>query len=255
LSKAFFSTAFHILSLGCMLFSCGSYRQNIMFRVSESTDLKKQIHSVEKNYLIQPNDLISLQVYTNDGERLIDPDFRLMHDIPASGNINAVKPVLQYLVDQDGIARLPMVGEIKLAGLTLRQAEGILQKEFAKFYKDPFISLQYQSKRVVVLGATGGQVIPLQHNNVTLVEVLALAQGVPNDGKAHNIRVMRGDQIMVADLSTFDGYVRDNIVMSPGDVVYVEPIRRPFAESIRDYSPLITILTSLTTLIVVVVGL
>jgi polysaccharide export outer membrane protein len=44
-------------------------------------------------------------------------------------------------------------------------------------------------------------------------------------------------------------------VMQHGDVIYVEPIRRPVSEGVRDYGPLLSIVTSLTTLIIVLIGL
>ena len=111
------------------------------------------------------------------------------------------------------------------------------------------------NKRVIVLGAPGGQVIPLVNENIHLVEVLALAKGVDNLAKAHNIRVLRGDQVLVADLSTIDGYLKSNVLIEHGDIVYVEPVRRPVSEAFRDYLPVLTALTSLTTLIVVIAGL
>ena len=43
--------------------------------------------------------------------------------------------------------------------------------------------------------------------------------------------------------------------MQPGDVVYIEPIRRPFSEALRDYAGILTVVTSLTTLIVVITAL
>jgi polysaccharide biosynthesis/export protein len=204
--------------------------------------------------VIRPNDLITVQVYTNEGERLIDPDLKLIRESTTQNAMNQ-KPNPSYLVNHDGVVKLPMVGELKLQGLTLRESEGLLQQEYSKFYQSPFVSLQYQNKRVIVLGSPGGQVIPLQNENTRLVEVLAMATGISNDGNAGNIRILRGDEVIVADLSSFDGYRKNNVVMEPGDIVYVEPIRRPVAESIRDYAPLVTILASLTTLIVVIIGL
>ena len=68
-------------------------------------------------------------------------------------------------------------------------------------------------------------------------------------------RVLRGDQVFVADLSTFEGYLKNNIAIEPGDIVYVEPIRRPVSEATRDYAPIISMITSLTTLILVIVSL
>ena len=222
-----------------------------MFQTN-TQNLTRQAEGAEKNYIIQPNDFLALQVYTNEGERLIDPDFLLRKEMmsQAGATTNSAEEI-KYLVTQDGLVKFPMIGAIKLDGLTLLQAEELLQKEYEKYYQKPFVVLRYQNKRVVVLGAPGGQVIPLANDNMTLVEVLALAKGVENTAKANNIRVIRGDQVMIADLTTFEGYKKNNIIMVPGDVVYVEPVRRPFLEGIRDYGPVITIFTSLTTLIIV----
>ena len=108
------------------------------------------------------------------------------------------RPEPTYLVDIKGVAKFPMVGEIKIDGLTIRLAEELLQKAYESYYKDSFVILKYVNKRVIVLGAPGGQVIPLANENIHLVEVLALAKGVDNLAKAHNVRVLRGDQVLVA---------------------------------------------------------
>src|SRR5690606_141088 len=97
-----------------------------------------------------------------------------------------------------------------------------------------------------------GKVIPLTNENTTLVEVIALAGGIDNTGRAHNIRVLRGDSVMMVDLSTIDGYRKGNHIMEPGDIVYVEPLRKPVIEAARDYGPIIGLITSLATLIVVI---
>jgi polysaccharide export outer membrane protein len=226
-----------------------------MFRVPEGTALKQQIQAAEKNYVIQNNDYITLLVYTNEGERIIDPDYRLMKDMPATNSGGSLRPVINYLINTDGDAKLPMIGPIKLVGLTLREAEQMLQEEYSKFYQKPYVVLEFHNKRVVVLGAPGGQVIPLLNQNIRLVEVLALAKGIENNAKASNIRVLRGEQVFVADFSTFDSYTKSNMIIEPGDVVYIEPIRRPVVESVRDYGPVLAVLTSVTTLVIVLIGL
>lgn len=223
-----------------------------MFQLPEGSQLKQQIDTAEKNYVIQKYDYLELEMFTNKGETIIDPQSTLPS---GQGSGNAVAPKPAYLVDANGLSKFPMIGEVKLEGLTVRQAEEVLQSAYSKYYEDAYAVLRYTNKRVVVLGATGGQVIPLVNENVRLVEVLALAQGLNNDAKAHNIRVLRGDQAFVADLSTFDGYIKNNIPIQSGDIVYVEPVRRPFTESLRDYGPILTIATTLTTLVVVIFGI
>lgn len=225
-----------------------------MFKVPDGYAVKQQAEAVEKNYVIQINDYLELDVYTNKGERIIDPDFALSKEL---GNVNrnsiTVNPT--YLVDIKGTTKFPMIGEIRLEGLTVRQAEALLQKAYSEFYKDSFVILKYVNKRVIILGAQGGQVIPLVNENLHLVEVLALAKGLDNNAKAQNIRVLRGDDVFVADLSTIDGYLKNNIAIEPGDIVYVEPIRKPVVEATRDYAIVISMITSLTTLILVITSL
>jgi polysaccharide export outer membrane protein len=224
-----------------------------MFKVPEGYEVKQLVDLAERNYVIQKNDYLQLEVYTNKGERIIDPDFELTKDL---NNQNlAAKTEPNYLVDISGVAKFPMIGEIKIEGLTIRLGEELLQKAYEVYYKDSFVVLKYVNKRVVVLGAPGGQVIPLVNENVHLVEVLALAKGVDNLAMAQNIRVLRGDQVHIADLSSIDGYLKNNILIEHGDIVYIEPIRRPVSEAFRDYLPVLTALTSLTTLIVVIAGL
>lgn len=225
--------------------SCGSYRQNILFQVSPEAVERQRMES-ETNYTIQPNDLLSLEVYTNKGERIVDPNRESFTDV------NTNPQPFQYLVDVNGMVKFPLIEEVKVSGLTIRQAENILQEAYEKFYEEAYVVVRFNNKRVVVLGAPGGQVVPLNNENMRLTEVLALARGIPTDARANNIRVIRGSEVLVADLSTFEGYQASNYVMQPGDIVYVEPVRRPFIEALRDYSPVISIVTSLATLIFII---
>jgi len=236
-----------------LLVGCGSYKQNIMLKAPDdfkSEKVTKEILDAERNYVIQKNDLLHLEVYTNKGERIIDPNPSL-----SQSNQNSTieeKPVLRYLVDLRGIAKFPVIGEVKVEGMTLRQAEAVLQAEFDHYFKDSYVVLTFQNKRVVVLGAVGGVVVPLENHNVTLAEILATAKGLPNDSKAHNIRVVRSGQVFVIDFSTVQGFLAGNMIVEPGDIIYVEPVRKPFAEGVRDYAGLASLLVSTLSLIVVI---
>lgn len=236
----------------CLVFlvACGSYRQNIMFRPGQEqtpAPFNDEVVKAEKNYTIQPNDQLDLQVFSNKGERIIDPNFELRRQLGTNANAAEKKPV--YWVANDGTAKLPMVGTQKLQGLTIREAELHLQKEYDQYYKDCFVALTFLNKRVVVLGAPGGQVIPLANENTRVTEILALAKGINNDGKAGNLRLIRGDQFYVIDFGTIDGLQKGNMIVQPGDIIYVEPVRRAFIEGIRDVAPLISLVVSLGTLV------
>lgn len=237
-----------LLLTAAILASCGSYRQNILFQVDPAT-IQQQQQDAEAGYTIQTNDLLTLQVYTNQGEKIVDPNRESFKD---GNTVSADVLPQQYLVDANGMVRFPLIEQVKLTGLTLHQGQELLEEAYDRFYEDAYVVLQFTNKRVIVLGAPGGQVILLDNENMRLAEVLALAKGVAENGRGNNIRVIRNDEVMVADFSSFEGYKKSNFVMKPGDIVYVEPVRRPFTEALRDYSPIITIVTSLATLVFII---
>lgn len=236
--------------VGLVLSSCSAYKQNIMFKTADEQAFRQQLQQAETNYVIRKNDILSLEVFTNKGEKIVDPNLESFNQ--ASNLTAGERP--QYLVDVNGLVRFPMIDEIKLEGLTLRQAEQILQKAYAQFYQEPFVTLKFLNKRVTVLGTGDGQVIPLTNENTKLTEVLALSKAVTKEAKAHNIRVIREDKTFIADLSTLEGYLQNDIVVMPGDVIYVEPVRRPFSEGIREYGPVVSVITSIGTLIIVILN-
>ena|ERR1044071_3401759 len=238
-----------------VLTGCSSYKRNLMFRPPEDFVGKKttEAEATVKNYVIQVNDYLKLEVYSNKGERIIDPDGALFNDKNAAAqNTQRVEPT--YLVSVDGTAKFPMVGSIALAGMTIREAEQKLQAEYDNYYKQCYVHLAFNNKRVIVLGSPGGQVIPLVNENVSLIEVIALAKGIGVDGKAHNIRVIRGEDIYLVDLSTIDGVKSGNMIIQPGDIIYIEPTRRPFTEGARDLAPVFSLVLSLSTLIIVFIA-
>ncbi|MBX2895680.1 MAG: polysaccharide biosynthesis/export family protein [Cyclobacteriaceae bacterium] len=212
--------------------------------------VKHEMAVAELNYKIRRNDQLTLTLFSNDGEKLIDPNPELTSTNTTSEKTTSNGPI--YVVDIAGVVRLPMVGEINLENLTLRQAEEVLQKEYARFFKGPYVHLTCVNKRVVLLGAVGGQVVPLENDNMKLLEVLALAKGLTNDAKAGNIKIIRGEQIFEVDLSTIQGVKDGNLTVVSGDVVYVEPVRRPFTEGLRDNGAILSLLVSLATLVVVI---
>lgn len=239
-----------IFLLAC---GCSSYKQNLMFKPGDGFVGKQHDQAQEafKNYVIQVNDYLKIDVYSNKGERLIDPNGELMQGKDGALNNPAMRVQPTYLVTVDGTVRFPMIDPIAVSGMTIREAEAKLQTEYNKFYKECYVILTFSNKRVIVLGAPTGQVIPLMNENVSVVEVLALAKGIGNDGKSGNIRLIRGQDVYVLDLSTVEGLRKSNMIVVPGDIIYVEPIRRPFVEGTRDVAPLASILISLGTLVII----
>jgi polysaccharide export outer membrane protein len=257
--------------------SCASnryYNQRVLFRLTDekgnridTAKLRVAVNRTDRNYRIQPNDFLDMRIYTNKGERIIDPNGQLQMGSPAGQapslsprtsstvsrtGTNASASGLEILVQADGTAALPVVGQVRVGGLTLHQADSVLQTLYSPYYRDPFIQTRVTNNRVIILGSPGGQVIPLANDNMNLLEVLALAGGLEGTagggngiyrygGKTSNIRIIRGDlknpQVEQIDLSTIVGMRRANLQMEPNDIVYIEPVRRRFLEGLTDAGP------------------
>jgi polysaccharide export outer membrane protein len=117
-------------------------------------EINKKSWEITEQYVIQPNDLISVEVFTNKGERIIDPDFELSSDM----NINQMdsKPKIKYQINNSGVVKLPMVGDVKLSGFDLRSAEGELETKYKEYYNEPFVNITYLNKPIISLWETIG---------------------------------------------------------------------------------------------------
>ncbi len=209
------------------------------------------VQQAEKNYRIQKNDYLEVLLYSNKGERLIDLNIQNTGDAALGGGQAAQAP--RFLVQTNGAVRLPQVGMIYLDGLTLHQADSVLEKAYTAFYVDPFVNVRYANKRVVVLSSTKGQVIPLVNENISLIEIIALSGGITGNDRANNIRLIRGDlnnpQVHIINLTTINGMTKANLQIEPNDIIYIEPARRVVRESIAEISPVIGLFSTIITLV------
>jgi polysaccharide export outer membrane protein len=162
-------------------------------------------------------------------------------------------PPNSYLVRSDGTVALPMVGDVTLKGLKLYQADSLLALLYNQFYDSTFVVTQYLNKRVVLMGALGDKVVPIRNENMTLLEVLAMAGNFQMAAKANSLRVIRGDlsapSVQFIDLTTIEGMRKANLFVQPNDVIYVEPRRRIDRETIADINSLVAPITTLITVI------
>lgn len=230
-----------------------------MFKVDEEKDLSflsADITTTEKNYTIQPNDRLRLRVYTNKGERIIDPNNELQYQ-QNQNREREEKP--DFVILKDGSVVLPMVGSVTLQGMTIDIAEKYLAEKYSEYYKEAFVKLEFLNKRVIVLGAPGGQVINLENENISILEVVALAGGIDENGKAGNLRLIRGDlhnpQVYQINLSTLEGMRTSMMDAEPGDVLYIEPKVKVVTEGARDFMTIFAIFVNAVTLVALIISL
>ena len=249
--------------------------------VVDTAKLRRAVNRTARNYTIHPNDLLNIQVFTNKGEKLIDPNGELRFGVAGAGSsatpvaapsassmtrgggggASTIPGSTQYVVQADGTVRLPLVDRVSLQGLSLIQADSVLKIRYSEYYKEPFIKTAVSNNRVIVLGAPGGSVVNLANDNMNLLEVLALVGGpdggatggstgiARNGGRIDNIRIIRGDlknpQVQFVNLNTLEGMRRGNLQVEPNDIIYIQPVRRPLLDNLTDATPVLSLASTL----------
>jgi polysaccharide export outer membrane protein len=213
-----------------------------------------------EEYRLSPNDIITFYLYTNDGFMIIDLQSMGTFGPNSNARVNNTIQV-RYLIETDGYVKLPTLRRVKLAGLTIDEAEAFLEKEYARDYIDPFVILRVVNRRVIVSTGAGGRatVVTLDNANTRLIEALALAGGIQDRGKAKEIKVIReyqdSTQVYKFDLSTIEGIEGANMIVQANDIIYVEPTPRIASELLQDWIPVLTLFTSIVAAYALVVSL
>ncbi|MGB0167112.1 MAG: polysaccharide biosynthesis/export family protein [Luteibaculum sp.] len=243
------------LLLLLILNSCG-INSYILFRDTRKIDMEMpELGTTDEDYVLAPNDVISMRVYNNEGFDIIDPT-----GSSANNNMNmmrgganqggAINIGFPYRIEADGMINLPSIGRVKIAGKTLREAEFLIEELVSQYIKQPFVLLSISNNRVIVSPGSGGtaQVIYLSNANTTVMEALALAGGITERGNAKKIKVIRkvGDkrEVYRIDLSTIDGIDLADMVVQANDIIYVQPRRDLAREFVKEFAPYLSILSS-----------
>ncbi|MDP2386482.1 MAG: polysaccharide biosynthesis/export family protein [Bacteroidota bacterium] len=200
----------------------------------------------KENYRIASTDAIQFKVFANDGFKLVD--------MSNAGNNNNSGAVIEETVDKEGMLKLPLLGKVKVVGLTIREAQAMLEKEFEVFYVKPFVQMKVVNKRVIVFPGSAGaaRVVPIANNNTTVFEALALAGGITEEGKAYRIKLIRRTEnkpeVFLIDLSKIEGIAAGNITVLANDIIYVETRPKLAQKALQELTPYLSLLTSSLTL-------
>lgn len=129
-----------------------------------------------------------------------------------------------FLVNYDSTVILPLLGRVNLVGLTRIEAASRLESEYRKFIVNPIIDVNIVTLSVTVLGEveSSGKVM-IDRENTTIVDVIATAGGIKDSGKKKDIKIIRGNEIIIVDLKKIESLQSPAIIMQDNDIVYVEP--------------------------------
>lgn len=192
---------------------------------------------------IEPNDKLSIVVKT------MDPALSALFNLATvtdrigetsvlttgAGNVRSQTTyssgISKYTVSPDGTIDFPVLGEIKVAGMTRSELSGFIKGELMgrDLAKDPVVTVEFVNLGVSMLGEVARPgLYDLNQDKITLLEAISMAGDLTLTGQRDNIAVLReiDGQIKTyrVDITNFKELSESPVYyLKQGDVVYVEP--------------------------------
>ena len=208
------------------LSSCTSSKEIIYFQDEPVSNL--ETINLTSDIVYKPNDLITINVSA------LDPETVKPFNLPVITNtISSLRPqgdikMQTYIVDINGNIEFPVLGSIKVGGLTRIQATLMLKERISEYVTDPIINIRLTNFTVTVLGEVNNPgSYTIEDEKISLLEAIGLAGDLTIHGKRENVFLIREDngvkRFTKFDLTSINVINSPSFYLEQNDVVYVEP--------------------------------
>jgi polysaccharide export outer membrane protein len=219
-----FSSLLFILVL--QFSSCVSKKDIIYFQNDEIDQMK-----VSNSYgtIIKPDDLLQITVTAIDADAVKPFNLGTVNVSVTSNNAMGLQQQLNYLVDTKGEIDFPVLGRLKIGGLSRDELITLLKSKLEPDYVlNPNINVIITNYKVTVLGDVrkpGSYNIP--NERITILEAIGLAGDLNISGQRNKVLVHReedGKKIQYSvDLLSQELFTSPVYYLQQNDVVYIEP--------------------------------
>jgi len=243
-----------------MFNSCASTRNIPYFEdIPDTAKLSIRNQTQYSDPVIMPDDILSVTVITIDPTTSapVNQAASVAVSPSSSSSSSSASPATPgLLVDKNGNISLPIIGTVKVAGLTTFEAKALIKKRAEQFFKEPDVQLRFANFKISVLGEVAHpSVYVLPNEKVSILDALSLAGDLTIYGRRENILVIRdidGKKTMARlDLNNTDIFNSPYFYLRQNDVVYVEPNASAIVQADEKQTRIITIAAALVTSIVI----
>jgi polysaccharide export outer membrane protein len=174
---------------------------------------------------IQSGDLLYINVTTINAEAALP--FNL-YESPKLQNSNSIGKPLPYLVDDDGNINFPVLGKLKIVGLTTKELTNKLEMDLEEYITNPTINIRFDNFRVSVLGeVVKPGAYQVLNERISVIEAIGLAGDLTIYGQRDNVllvRIENGEKIFTTlDLTNKNIFNSPYYNLKQNDIIYVSP--------------------------------
>jgi polysaccharide biosynthesis/export protein len=213
-------------------------------------------------YLLQEGDLLDIKISTmtpaafnpfNDADKNLVPGQLNM----SQGNTGGYQ-TQGYYIDDKGELHLPIVGRMKVEGLTITQAEDSVAAYVTKYLQDPVVRIRLLNFRFSVVGEVDREVTLVSSDDyLTLLQALSMAGGASEFADLSRVKIIRrmGEETFVYYVNLLDEEFLSSpfYYVQPNDVIVATPLKQ--RSFLRYLNPNLSILTASVSMLVAIVTL
>ena len=212
-----------VLFAGCTRFKAvpdRSTRQIALSPVIEQQTVTVPIAATSEtpseDYLLGPNDVVNVT---------LSSEMEVANKTTAPTVSSPALP-LGHRIDSGGFVAVPLVGRIKVGGLTTQQAGERVEAVLKKYYQAPMVTVelvQPKSQPLYLMGQFKGPGIYYMDQPMNLIQGMAMGHGPDANANLRNARLIRNSKIAPIDIYEllYNGDMRQNIWLRGGDTVFI----------------------------------
>ena len=238
--------------------SCVNTQKATYFNNAQDASITASLNELPQ-VTIQKNDILSIIINS------LNPEASAIFNAANTSSVNytttgTFQSTGGYLVNTEGFIQLPILGNIKVLGLTKKQLKDqitdmLVQK---KLLIDPIVSIRHLNFEVTVIGEVSRpSVITVPSEQLSLLKALGLAGDITIYGNKDNVLLIRESNgkrlVKRINLNSRDFLTSSYYYLQPNDVLYVEANKNRIASASRTRQSLPIVLSSLS-IIVIVLG-
>lgn len=199
--------------------SCGSKKDIVYFQNAKDFETLVDTDTFTPKFKV--NDIVSVFVSTFDLEAV--KPFNMYKSVGENQS-----EIVDYIIDINGNIDYPVLGKIKLIGLSVEEAKALFKEKLSDYLKDPIVNIRILNFRISVLGQvnTPGR-YDVSGERITLLEAIAMAGDLNIKGERTNVLVIRdfnGTKTYSRfDLTSKELFSSPVYYLTQNDVVYVQP--------------------------------
>ncbi len=219
------------------------------------------LNSIENKSTIESKFSYDLKIKEDDMLKIVisseNPEIAIPYNTISSAEGNNAATA-GYLVSKDGYITMPILGQLKVAGLNREELVLKIKNELKDAIKNPTIDVQILNFKISVLGEVlnPGQ-FTVNGNRISVFDALSLAGDLTIFGKRKDILIIRENDgvktFIRIDITNPDFINSPYYYLTQNDVVYIEPNKAKISSG--KINPNLSIAISATSLVITIIAL